>query len=165
MWTSAKSRRTPVRRPDPVLAGSHNTASSSKGRDMQGEPDCYPLPCSTATNKTQRSPGSKHPSCHMEVPVTGSLPAVTERGMKASSTVRFPLSQGQLPGDFLWCGDKGQGKEGPLLFQRNPGLPVIPSLSPALSPQRLTGNHSAHSKRPPSVGEKLSPFISIHIHP
>lgn len=24
---------------------------------------------------------------------------------------------------------------------------------------------SAHSKRPPSVGEKLSPFISIHIHP
>lgn len=57
------------------------------------------------------------------------------------------------------------GKEGPLLFWKNPDLPVIPGPPLPLSPQRLTGNHSAHSKRPLSVGEKLSPFISIHIHP
>lgn len=62
-------------------------------------------------NQNPEEPRQQTPSVpHGELPVTGSLPAVTERGMKATSTVRFLLSQGQLPGDFLWCGDRGLRK-------------------------------------------------------
>lgn len=152
MWTSAKSRRTPARRPDSVLAGSYNTASSSKGRDMRGEPVCYPLPCSTATNKTPRSPGSKHPSSP-----PGSCLQLGDREWRQLVLSDSPLSQGQLPGDFLWCGDKGL---------RKGRASACHSCSPPPCPHKGLQVTTAHIQRDLHLWEKnyLHLFRFIYIH-
>lgn len=107
--------------PDSILAGFHNTASSSKGREgestrrrkMQGEPVCSTLYPALLQQTKPKEPGQQTPFIPHR-----NLSTVLEGGDEGSLyCVIFPLLQGwprdardRLPGDFLWCGEKGLRK-------------------------------------------------------
>lgn len=140
----------------------HNTEQQHKGKEdentgrrhMQNSPVCSILHPACVSLPYCNKENPKEPNQQRVEAKVISTPFTPHRQKVLCD---IPAIRGQLPRDF-WCDDNGLGL-------RNSGLlPVIPGGPP--SPHKgLQAIISAHSKRPPSVGEKLSPFISIHIHP